>query len=136
MQVFDALFRERASHSKGDSRRRRRRQGLAHPVVADIRIFNDTGPSEILAAWRSREGRPRASPTVTESYRSPRARLAGLHAPGPFNYFAVAAGTGKFEFHMSHWIFHVSFDFFDTFIHLPWSTCLPSAPRISYVPVP
>jgi len=51
-------------------------------------------------------------------------------------YILLPVGMGMSELNMSHWIFHVPFDFFDTFIHLPWSIWDPSAPVISYVPVP
>jgi len=51
-------------------------------------------------------------------------------------YFMAPVGMGMSELKMSHWIFQAPLIFFDTFIHLPWSTCVPSAPRISYVPVP
>ena len=51
-------------------------------------------------------------------------------------YFPPPAGMGMSELKMSHWIFHVPPDFFEKFIHLPWSMWEPSAPMISYVPVP
>jgi hypothetical protein len=45
-------------------------------------------------------------------------------------------GMGMSELKMSHWVFQAPPDFFLTSIHLPWSKCDPSAPVISYVPVP
>jgi hypothetical protein len=51
-------------------------------------------------------------------------------------YFGPPVGMGMSELKMSHWIFHVPLDFFEKFIHLPWSRWEPSAPMISYVPVP
>ena len=57
-------------------------------------------------------------------------------ASGVKRYFAAAVGMGMSELKMSHWVFHVPFNFFETFIHLPWSTWEPSAPVITYVPVP
>ena len=50
--------------------------------------------------------------------------------------YIFPVGMGMSELKMSQWIFHVPFDFFETLIHLPWSIWEPSAPVISYVPVP
>jgi hypothetical protein len=34
--------------------------------------------------------------------------------------FHTAGRHGMSELKMSHWIFHAPFNFFETFIHLPW----------------
>jgi hypothetical protein len=37
---------------------------------------------------------------------------------GRFGILPVRMGMS--ELNISHWIFHAPFDFFETFIHLPW----------------
>jgi hypothetical protein len=52
------------------------------------------------------------------------------------NYFIAPLGMGMSELKMSHWVTHFPSTFLEASIHLPWSRWEPSAPVITYVPVP
>ncbi len=83
----------------------------------------------LLIADNHVEGAGSVSPTFREKRERWGARVSQ-------RYFMFMAGMGMSELKMSHWVFHTPFDFFDTSIHLPWSRWEPSAPVITYVPVP
>ncbi len=84
--------------------------------VRRARFWLDGAKAFVSRFWEPKEPHSRYSGQV-------RVRRKGKR------YFM--AGMGMSELKMSHSVFHVPFDFFDTSIHLPWSMWAPSAPVIT-----